>query len=115
MFGKNNRKNSAQVKSPQYLETKQEISRNGFNSPLDNVNGSSASHMSFELGPLGSSRSAVGNRNSPTMQRRSVLSSGLLRSLEQNVVDYALLSLQRAGPIVKKEKYKVQNVEILRR
>ena len=69
----------------------------------------SASEVSFELGPLGSSRSVVGvNRGtSVTRQRRSVLSRGIVASLEQNVVDYALMSLQRAGPIVEKNKYKV--------
>ena len=35
------------------------------------------------------------------------LKQEVVASLEQNVVDYALMSLQRAGPIVEKNKYKV--------
>ena len=60
----------------------------------------------YDLDPFGGSREAL--REAGYCGRRSVLSNGLLASLEKNVVDYALLSLQRAGPILEKEKYRVR-------
>ena len=38
-----------------------------------------------------------------------MLSTGLIASLEKNVVDYALMSLQRAGPIRQEKSYRVRS------
>jgi hypothetical protein len=60
----------------------------------------------YNLDPFGGSKAAL--HDAGFVGRRSVLSSGLLASLEKNVVDYALLSLQRAGPILDKDQYRIK-------